>query len=50
MNNHNLYCSFLVGVWDYWLQSRMGLSTRGPGKRDTYHHTDFFQTFTVYEG
>ena len=27
-----------------------GLSTRGPGRRDTYHLTDFFQTFTVYEG
>ena len=26
------------------------LSTRGPGRRDTCHLTDFFQTFTVYEG
>ena len=26
------------------------LSTRGPGRRDTCHLTDFFQTFAVYEG
>ena len=26
------------------------LSTRAPGRRDTCHFTDFFQTFTVYEG
>ena len=44
MNNHNLSRSFLVEVWDYWLQSLMGLSTRGPGKRDTCHHTDFFHS------
>ena len=25
-------------------------STRGPGRRDTCHLTDFFQTFTVYGG
>ena len=26
------------------------LSARGPGRRDTCHLTDLFQTFTVYEG
>ena len=30
---------FAVGIFK-------SLSTRGPGRRDTYHLTDFFQTFT----
>ena len=34
----------------FFLKSDLkSLSTRGPGRRDTCHYTDFFQTFTVYE-
>ena len=43
-----IYClCFLVN--DEQLESVKSLSTKGPGKRDTCHFTDFSQTFTVYE-
>ena len=43
MNNQNRS----IDVKKEWLKS---LFKRGQGRRDTFHLTDFFQTFTVYEG
>ena len=34
------HCAVLMG------KTLKSLSTRGPGRRDTCHLTDFFQTFT----
>ena len=41
-----LYCN----CYDTADERFKSLSMRGPGRRDTCHLTDFFQSFTVYEG
>ena len=59
LKNHLNHKIVTTKVWDFKIRYQilvllskvfMSLFTRGPGRRDTCHLADFFQTFTVYKG
>ena len=47
---HFVFGDFLICPCDIMNMLRVRLFTRGPGRRDTCHLTDFFQAFTAYNG
>ena len=59
LKNHLNHKIVRTKVWDFKIRYQVlvllskvfiSLFTRVPGRRDTCHLADFFQTFTVYKG